>query len=344
VLVQLGKIFGWQPRQVGAPADGGVASVLGKAGEILGGEDIDHWLLDDALQRHQLTRQQVAGIFLLMKQTAEETNLRLAREEPVEFSCFDPDALRTYSHTYTRTEFENLLEQRDFFVKIQNALQSALRQSELKGVGRGSLTAVVLTGGTSQMPAAQRAVRQNFGRDLVRAHKPFEAVAHGALHLARGTRVEDFIYHSYGIRGWNSHTRRHEYDLIIPAGQKYPTPQPIERRYPCSAYQQSVMELPVGEMDHGSERVVEVIERGGRIETVGAVTLNLHHYPTVSADRVVPVNARAQVVPLNPPGNPGLERIRALFRVDAQRTLRVTVEDLQTRRRILDDAALVQLR
>lgn len=343
ILVKLGRMLSRQADPTTGRNEG-VASVLGKAGEILGGEDLDLWLLDDLLQREALTRAGIAGVYLLMKETAEATKIALSDQEQAEFSCFDPDALRTYSHTYTRSSFEDLLDRNSFFSIIQRALQSALRQRELRGLD-GELAAVVLTGGTSQMPAVQRAVRQNFSRELVRAHKPFEAVAHGALQLTRGDQVEDFIYHSYGVRGWNSRTVRHEYDLIIPAGHRYPSQQPVERRYPCATYQQTEIELLLGEIDHGAApNVVEVIERAGIIQTVQSAASVVFNYPTTVGDHVLPVNVRTPTVRLAPPGNPGPERIRALFRVDAHRTLHVTVDDLQTKRRLLNDQVVAQLR
>ena len=46
---------------------------------------------------------------------------------------------------------------------------------------------------------------------------------------------------------------------------------------------------------------------------------------------------------LTPPGYPGSEGIKVLFRVDEQRFLRITVEDLLTNETLLEDKPVVQL-
>jgi hypothetical protein len=46
---------------------------------------------------------------------------------------------------------------------------------------------------------------------------------------------------------------------------------------------------------------------------------------------------------LTPPGYPGSDRIKVLFRVDEQRFLGITVEDLLTNETLLEDKPMVQL-
>jgi hypothetical protein len=63
--------------------------------------------------------------------------------------------------------------------------------------------------------------------------------------------------------------------------------------------------------------------------------------------RVVPLNEAEEaktIARLDPPGYPGVDRIRVQFRVDEDRKLRLSVVDLQTDTRLLDDAAVIELR
>ena len=46
-------------------------------------------------------------------------------------------------------------------------------------------------------------VRQYFDESKIRQSKPFEAIAHGALQLLQGIEIQDFLYHSYGVRYWD---------------------------------------------------------------------------------------------------------------------------------------------
>ncbi|PSB54214.1 molecular chaperone DnaK, partial [Chroococcidiopsis cubana CCALA 043] len=50
-----------------------------------------------------------------------------------------------------------------------------------------------------------------------------------------------------------------------------------------------------------------------------------------------------QIAQLTPPGYPGSDRIKVLFQVDAQRCLRMTVEDLLTNQTLLEDRVVAEL-
>ncbi|MEB3342750.1 hypothetical protein [Okeania sp.] len=61
---------------------------------------------------------------------------------------------------------------------------------------------------------------------------------------------------------------------------------------------------------------------------------------------VQPLNNREggrSIAQLNPPGNPGSDQIKVLFRVDESRFLRITVEDLLTNETLLNEQVVVQL-
>jgi len=55
--------------------------------------------------------------------------------------------------------------------------------------------------------------------------------------------------------------------------------------------------------------------------------------------QVQPLNDRegARTIAQTPPGYPGKDRIKALFQVDQQRCLRMTVEDLLTQQTLLQN-------
>ena len=335
---QAGVTIGSSGGHGGAYERDRVAQVIAKAGQVIGGEDIDHWLLDDFLKRHGRSRGEVADDLHQLKALAERVKIRLSTQPTAELAWFDPGAARTLKTTYDRTDLEDLLEAHDFFARIQGSLDQVLRQAESKGLARADIAQVLLVGGTTLIPAVQRAVRQNFSRDRVKAHMPFEAVAHGALQLLRGVEVADFLYHGYGIRYWDVRAQRHQYEPIFAPGQPYPSPEPIEMVFRASRPSQPAIELVIGEMEPVVAGAAEVIFDGSRLVTtaVGAGGM-----------RVVPLNDAEEaktIARLDPPGYPGVDRIRVSFRVDADRRLRLTVTDLATDARLLDDQAVVELR
>jgi hypothetical protein len=173
----------------------------------------------------------------------------------------------------------------------------------------------------------------------VRADKPFTAVAEGALQLAAGYGLDDFLLHSYGLRHLDPETGSHQYDEIIPAGSSYPSHKPIEVSLGVAYPDQTLVEFVVGEISSGDISLVEVTYEDGQavfVAKTGQDGLN-----------VVPVNGGETtevLAELMPPGQPGLERLKASFEVDKERQLLVTVVDIESKKTLLDKAVVAALR
>lgn len=100
---------------------------------------------------------------------------------------------------------------------------------------------------------------------------------------------------------------------------------------------QPSIELVIGELGNETGGT-EVYFDGDRLITR---TVSGGSVPTVK-----PLNdtdAARTIAQLTPPGYPGSDRVRVLFRVDEQRFLRMTVEDILTAQTLMDDRAVVQL-
>lgn len=314
------------------------ARVLAKAGRVLGGDDIDHWLIEEFLARVGLARNQASTIYSQLKSAVETAKIRLSTHESADVSVFDPEKAQTYYTSFSRSQLEDILDRHDFYTTAQRTLDKALREARSRGIHPENIGAVLMIGGTSLIPSVGRMVRTLFGNERVFVHKPFEAVAHGALSLAAGTGLDDFLYHSYGIRHLSPVTGQHEYEEIIPAGTRYPLQEPIELTLTASRDGQEAIELVIGEVEEGATSTSEVVFGNRAILMVeGGLELR----------RIVPLNdenGARTVAHLNPPGRAGEDRIRVLFNVDQNRSLRVTVIDLMTDRVLLRDVPVVELR
>jgi molecular chaperone DnaK (HSP70) len=314
------------------------ARVIAKASRVLGGDDIDHWLLDDLLSRHGVGRRAVGSAYAQLKLACEATKIRLSSHEMAEVAVFNSENSRVYRATWSRTQFEELLERHDFYATIQRTIDKTLRAARQHGIQPEDIGAVLMVGGSALIPSVARMLRALFGRERVYHHKPFEAVAHGGLSLAVGIGLDDFLFHSYAIRHLSAITGRHEYEEIIPAGTRYPLAQPVELTLTASRDGQGAIELVIGEIEEGASGASEVMfgERAVLLVEGGAESC-----------RVVALNdaeGARTVARLDPPGRAGMDRVRVLFDVDANRTLRVTVVDLETGRTLLYDAPVVELR
>jgi molecular chaperone DnaK (HSP70) len=186
------------------------------------------------------------------------------------------------------------------------------------------------------MPAVQTWVQQYFEPELIRCERPFEAIARGALQLTQGVELKDFLYHSYGIRYWDRRNKRHNWHPIIKAGQAYPMSEPVELVLGASVDNQPSIELIIGELGQESGGT-EVYFEGDRL-----ITRRLNS----GQNQVQPLNDKEgarTIAQLTPAGYPGSDRVKVLFEVDQQRSLRMTVEDLLTNQTLLQNQLVAEL-
>ncbi len=305
------------------------AKVLAKAGQNLGGSDIDNWLIDYFADNQGLEKTP------LTTRLAERLKIQLSLQTQGTEVYFDDETLDSYELELSREQFEQILTQHQFFENLDQAMNQVLQQALRQGIEKDNISSVLLVGGSSQIPAVQTWVQQYFEAAKVRCEKPFEAISHGALQLSLGTQIEDFLYHSYGIRYWNRRDNCHSWHPIIQSGQPYPMSEPVELVLGASLENQPSIELVIGEL--GAETGgTEVFFDGDRL-----VTRSLAGTPSVQALNDTP-DGRS-IARLNPPGQPGCDRIKVLFQVDEKRFLRMTIEDLLSDETLVNNQVVVML-
>ncbi len=316
----------------------GLSEVIVKDGALLGGCDLDQWLVDDFLKRHGLSSVTIGDDRALLLELAERVKVRLSTLYEAEFVYFCAGTLKSFRTRYTRDDFEALLLEHNVFHSIQTLLEKTLRRAAEKGVARDAIDAVVLVGGTTLIPGIQRAVRQNFAAHQVMCDRPFDAVVRGALLVPGQDCLADGLYHAYGVRYWDPRRQLHRYERLFEQGHRFPSDKPVELVLRASKRNQRHMELVIGEIDDGLEGPFEVTIRDQQVSAV-----RLHGV----SGRVVPLNdseGAKTIAVLDPPGQPGLDRILVRFWVDENRHLRLHVQDLLTGRCLIDDTPVVALR
>ncbi len=311
------------------------ARVLAKAGKNLGGSDIDHWLVD------YFAATQGLAATPLTTRLAERLKIQLSLQPQAQEAYFDDATFESYDLQLSRAQFEDILQERQFFAGLEDCLTQIWQQAQRQGLGIADVNAVLLVGGTAQIPAVQRWVQQyfearQFDLSQVRCEQPFEAIAQGALQLTQGIELQDFLYHSYGVRYWDRRNGCHGWHPIIKTGQPYPMGKPVELLLGASVENQPSIELIIGELGREAEQT-EVYFDGDRLITrrIGS-----------AQSTVQPLNDREgarSIAKLEPRGFPGRDRIKVYFRVDEQRFLRITVEDILAIKILVDDQPVVQL-
>ncbi len=303
-----------------------LARVLAKAGQNLGGADIDEWLVDYFAATQGLAKTP------LTTRLAERLKIQLSHQAQATEAYFNDETFETFELSLDQPGFAAILADHQFFDRLDESMQQVLQQSRRQGIEAAEIGAVLVVGGTAQIPAVQAWVQHYFEPTQLCSAKPFEAIAQGALQITQGIELQDFLYHSYGIRYWNRRQNGHDWHPLIKAGQAYPMDKPLELVLGASVQNQPSIELVVGELgteDSGTEVYFE----SDRLITRSRTGV-----------QVQPLNEKARsIAQLIPPGSPGTDRIRVLFQVDAQRFLRMTVEDLLTGQTLLDNQVVVQL-
>jgi molecular chaperone DnaK (HSP70) len=307
------------------------AKVLAKVGQNLGGIDIDHWLVD------YFHHSQAVAKSSLLTRLAEKIKIELSNSEQASEVLFDDETLNSYELQLNRVEFDRILEQHQFFENLDAALGQIRQQAQRQNVELEQIDGVLLVGGTAQIPAVQNWALRHFPAK-VKTDKPFEAIAHGAL--SQGWEVQDFLYHSYGVRYWDKRYKRHNWHTIIKSGQTYPLTEPVELVLGASVQDQPSIELIVGEL---GETNIEVYFESDSPQDASRLVTRVLDKNQVSVQPLNDRDGSRAIATLNPLGKPGSDRIKVLFTVDAQRTLRITVEDLLTNEFLTQNQAVVQL-
>jgi molecular chaperone DnaK (HSP70) len=304
-----------------------IARVLAKAGQNLGGADIDQWMVE-----RFATTQGITETALTLR-LAERLKIQLSQQIEATEVYFDDQTFESYELHLNQSQFNEILHAHQFFDRLDESMSQVLQQARRQGLEPEDIEAVLLVGGTAQIPAVKTWLEQYFPAEKIRADRPFEAIAQGALQISQGIEVKDYLYHSYGIRYWDRRQNRHAWHPLIKSGQPYPMPQPVELLLGASMENQPSIELVMGELGEETGGT-EVFFDGDRL-----ITRALS-----GAAAVKPLNAAAATIAnLTPPGYPGSDRIKILFRVDESRFLRMTVEDLLTAQTLVEDQAVVQL-
>jgi molecular chaperone DnaK len=163
--------------------DGPTPELVGTATDLfLGGDDIDRkladWVSVEVLKLHNWDLANHADIAGRLLSECEAAKIKLATrmEVRLDLSRVDPDCPLAAEglpiHRRTLDELCAELVQRSFR-NCDEALAAA-------GLKAGQLSAVLLAGGTTQLPMIREAVEHYFGRTPSTEHDPTEVVALGA--------------------------------------------------------------------------------------------------------------------------------------------------------------------
>ncbi|MGB2684578.1 MAG: molecular chaperone DnaK, partial [Olleya sp.] len=162
----------------------GVFEVLSTDGDThLGGDDVDQkiidWLADEFNNEEGMDLRKDPMSLQRVKEAAEKAKIELSSSEQTEINL--PYITATASgpkhlvRTLTRSKFEQLID--DLVKRTIEPCQSALKAA---GLSKSDIDEVILVGGSTRIPAVQKAVEAFFGKAPSKGVNPDEVVSLGA--------------------------------------------------------------------------------------------------------------------------------------------------------------------
>ncbi|MCY7333426.1 MAG: Hsp70 family protein [Pseudanabaena sp. CAN_BIN31] len=318
------------------------AEAIAKTGYTIGGEDIDQWLIQDYLESREAVNgsDEVKNIGIL-KLLMERIKIKLSEAEIASEVFFDITTQSATEITYTSQQLTQLLERKGFYRVLQSAIDELINRAFNKGILKGDLKTILLVGGCTLIPSVRSFVENYFKMGKVYSHKPFEAIAHGALMLSQGVSVQDYLFHSYAIRYWDRAMEQWKYQPLFRRGQVYPTRRPVELLLRATQPDQHEIALTIGELENRPTGAAEVSFDGDRI---------VMQFDQKAQETFQPLQADVNgegmpqaIAILDPLGQPDCDRLKVLFSISKNRELLVTAIDLLTQRNLLTDYPVAKL-
>ncbi|MFN2261563.1 MAG: molecular chaperone DnaK [Psychroflexus sp.] len=162
----------------------GVFEVLATDGDThLGGDDVDEtvidWLAEEFIKDEDIDLRKDAMALQRLKEAAEKAKIELSSSNSTEINL--PYVTATQSgpkhlvRTLSRSKFEQLIS--DLVKRTIAPCEKALKAADLT---KSDIDEVILVGGSTRIPAVQKAVEDFFGRKPSKGVNPDEVVAIGA--------------------------------------------------------------------------------------------------------------------------------------------------------------------
>ena len=320
--------------------------VLGKGGAEIGGASIDSWLYQKLLHENGRSDadEEVRGISKALLLECEEAKKRLSAHERADIGYMNPNTGATIAAQFTRSQFEDLLDERNVFTRIDRTIRRALNSSRERGYGEDDVKSVLMVGGSSLIPSVQKTVQRIFGKSRVMLERPLDAVARGAAAFVAGVDFYDHIQHDYAIRWVNAKKGDYDYRVIVKRGTPYPTEQAIERLTVKATYegqkQLGIAIFEIGESRHrGDGQAVELVfDPSGAARMVNVAPDEEDRRTHFWINETSPTFLAAE-----PPVQQGEARFEVELGIDDNKRLLITARDLKSGRTTHKDYPVVKL-
>tara|TARA_Y100001968_G_scaffold201510_1_gene185089 strand:- start:63480 stop:65093 length:1614 start_codon:yes stop_codon:yes gene_type:complete len=292
------------------------AKVLGKAGQRLGGRDIDRWIIN-YLRPNTIPDETILNAAERLKCKLSEANLKETK------LLFEPTLIDSKELCLSKLQLEEILKERGLIKVMENLLEQTLTSGKLNGCSLEDLENVVLVGGGARIPLIKKWLEDKCRPIKLLTPPSIEAVAIGALSLTPGVTVRDVLQKGVSIRCWDQKNNCYLWHPLFLAGQPWPTSKPLELVLATSKKNQNEIELMIGEpIFEGSHEVIYI--KG--IPTIKSGT---------NESKIDLLKEGKHTIVLKSPGQIGEDCLKLSFHIDNDCFLTVEGIDLRDNSQIM---------
>ncbi len=234
--------------------------------KVLGGHDIDLWIAEYLYKKlgkegDKPPRELIAK--------AEEIKIALSNSREVIFSWNNYEVCPV-----TRKDIEEILNRHGFYNSVDRTISYVLWKAGKIGIKKEKIEAVLLTGGSSQIPSFREKIEASFPelyrQNRIYNHSPFSAVAVGAAMYATRRISDKHLRLAYALR---YKTRDKDvpfaYEIIFEKGESYPLEKTFSVSPAKTLGEQSKLYLELFEVP--DRHIIRRWEREGAMEFIKQV-------------------------------------------------------------------------
>lgn len=187
--------------------------------QILGGYDIDVWLSEYLAEKIGIQKENIPWDLMA---EAERIKIELSHRNEVPFEWQG----RTVCDV-SRDEMEEVLDKHDFYRFINRTVTYVLKRAEKVGLKKDRIEAVLLTGGSSQIPSFKEKIADVFPElkkeNRIYDHSPLSAVGLGAALYGTRDISDRHLGMAYALRySVEGKDVTHSYSIALEKGETLP--------------------------------------------------------------------------------------------------------------------------
>lgn len=315
------------------------ARLITKTGTFVGGSTIDDLIAEKAFALQGLNPPATFNrkTYLRAIRAGEKVKKKLSFSNRALEPYEDLQAGLTINMAFRSSDLASMIADSAIASSLKDLVQETAAEIQQRGIALNSISGAILVGGCTICPPIRNVLNEAFsGLDLELSDSPteeerFAAVVFGALRSVDAPISNDYLLHDYAIR-LRAGNGNYVYQTLFRQGTVFPCLSDFALNSGRQTREQVGIRISVGELYRQPRRLGDGTNEP---ETPG---------PLVASEfRPLGTGGHLVVIPVDPNAPVGDKRYRITFAIDAERQLRLTVDDTVNQKRLFDNQVIVDL-